>query len=90
MDRNLASVREVASSDNSLLLTELNLLELRKQAALARALLNEVERVVPSTGLAKSDNRVRTYATATAEELAQLGRRFLEVAAQMTQVKERL
>lgn len=50
-------------------------MSLREQAAVVRTLLDEVERLAPSSGGPASEQLV--------EELARLGRRVLEVAATM-------
>ncbi len=60
--------------------TSPELLRLRSQAALVRALLDEIERVVPwESGGAES-----TLGAQLAEELSRLGDRVLECAARMT------
>ena len=62
-----------------------DLIRLRSQAATARSLLDELDRVVPVLG-ARRDEEVVVLGEQLAEELARLGCRLLECAARVTGV----
>jgi hypothetical protein len=63
-----------------------DLVRLRSQAATARSLLDELDRVVPMLAARRNEEPVVVLGEQLAEELARLGCRLLECAASVTGV----
>jgi hypothetical protein len=83
--RHLPSIEALTSCDDERLTRELRLSEVREQVALARSLIDEVDRLVPPAELlahvsAQDDEAV-------AEELARLGCRIVELASAFTRAR---
>lgn len=80
----LPSIEALTSSDDDRLIAELRICEVRDQVAVARALLDEVDRIVPVS----ADGRVPPPGQ-VAEELARLGCKIVEIASALTRGDER-
>jgi hypothetical protein len=94
--RHLPSIEALTSCDDERLTRELRLSEVREQVALARSLMDRVDRLVPpGDPLAPpptTDGRRRSEISAqddeaVAEELARLGCRIVELASAFTRAR---
>lgn len=85
--RHLPSIEALTSSDDDLLFAELRLSDVREHLLLAREVLDEVERLLPVSGIGRVSEARRRDAARTAEELARLGCRFVELASALTRTE---
>ncbi|MBX3193004.1 MAG: hypothetical protein KF819_38825 [Labilithrix sp.] len=89
--RHLPSIEALTSSDDDLLFAELLLSDVREHLVRARRVLEDVERLVPlpESGQAQAPSAqpsVRQVGR-TAEQLARLGCRFVELASALTRTE---
>ena len=74
----LPSVEALIDSDDELLIAELKVREVREHVAIARSLLEQVDRLVPLSGPERASENEQ--AELVVEELARLGCKIVELA----------
>jgi hypothetical protein len=78
----LPSVEALIDKDDELLIAELKVREVREHVAIARSLLEQVDRLVPLSGPERSSDNEQ--AELAVEELARLGCKIVELASALS------
>lgn len=87
MKRHLPTIEALTSNDDALLIAELRLSEVRERVALARSLLEQVDRLVPVSETEQASSPGQGLAEHVAEQLARLGCQIVEVATELSRAR---
>ena len=85
--RHLPTIEALTSNDDTLLIAELRLSEVRERVALARSLLEQVDRLVPLSETEQESSAGQGLAEHVAEHLARLGCQIVEVATELSRAR---
>jgi hypothetical protein len=85
--RHVPSIEALTSTDDDLLITELRLSEAREHVAIARDLLEEVDRLVRLSATDQVSAVGQGASELVAEELARLGCKIVEVASALSRTR---